>query len=118
MALIKMVPWYRPSVVCSVASMIVGLAIVNDVGLKVPLAIIGDAEIDDILGEWIDFNPELDASKQTIVSVFINGETLISDIPFWNEPGGDLHIKFGIYRPGNFSGNTKSTVDYDSINVN
>ena len=78
-----------------------------------------EVHLEDVLGQWIDLNLQLDnTSTQNSVSLSIDGETLLSDIPFWNEDCGNLHIKFGAYRPGNLAGNVKSVVDFDSINVN
>ena len=73
--------------------------------------------IDDVLGKWIDMKIDLKTTKNGSITVSINGETLFSDVPFWTEPCGILYIKFGAYRPGNLSGNSKSIVDFDSINV-
>lgn len=74
--------------------------------------------IDDALGKWIDMKITLNTGERSNISVSIDGETLFSDVPFWIEPCGTPHIKFGIYRPGNLSGNGKSIVDFDSISVN
>ncbi len=74
--------------------------------------------IDDTLGKWIDMKIDLKMSKKRSITVSIDGETLFSDVPFWIEPCGIPHIKFGIYRPGSLAGNSKSIVDYDSISVN
>jgi len=77
-----------------------------------------DMRIKDVLGDWINLKLELDTSKERSVTVSIDEEIVFSDIPFWIEPCGTPHIKFGAYRPGNVSGNVKSIVDFDSINVN
>ena len=74
-------------------------------------------EIDDILGDLVSFNLELDLSEKASVSVSIEGETVFSEIPFWRDPCGTPHIKFGAYRPGSPAGNKRSIVDFDSINV-
>ena len=74
--------------------------------------------IDDVLGDWMNMKVELDTIRENTVTVSIDGETVFSAIPFYIEPCGNLHIKFGAYRPGRVSGNVKSVVDYDSINVN
>jgi len=74
--------------------------------------------IEDILGDWIDLTLKLEMSAENrSVTVLMDGEALFSDIPFWVDPCGILHIKFGAYRPGSLSGNVKSIVDFDSINV-
>ena len=73
--------------------------------------------IDDALGRWIDMRINLNTSKQGSITVSFDGEILFSDVPYWIEPCGIPHIKFGIYRPGNLSGNDKSIVDYDLISV-
>ncbi len=77
-----------------------------------------DMRIEDVLGDWIDLKLILDTAIESNVTVSIDGEILFSDIPFWIEPCGSPHIKFGAYRPGNLSGNGRSIVDFDSINVN
>jgi len=77
-----------------------------------------DLQIDDALGNWIDLKLILDTSRDRKITVSIDGETLFSDVPFWIEPCGVPHIKFGAYRPGSVSGNVRSIVDFDSINVN
>ena len=79
-----------------------------------------DVRINDILGEWIDLKLEVEpeTDRKNRVSLSMNGDMLLSDIPFWNSACGKMHIKFGAYRPGNLSGNEKSIVDFDSINVN
>jgi len=76
-----------------------------------------DLRIDDALGDWIDLKLILDTSNKGNITVSIDGETLFSDIPYWIEPCGTPHIKFGAYRPGSASGNVRSIVDFDSINV-
>ena len=73
--------------------------------------------IDDVLGKWIDMKINLDIATECSITVIIEGETLFSDVPFWIEPCGTPHIKFGVYRPGDLSGNGKSIVDFDSISV-
>ncbi len=77
-----------------------------------------DMRIEDVLGDWMNLKLILDTSKKGSVTVSIDGETLFSEVPFWIEPCGRPHIKFGIYRPGNLSANGVSIVDFDSINVN
>lgn len=76
-----------------------------------------DVNIEDTLGEWIDLKLILDTSKEGNVTVLVDGETLFSDVPFWIEPCGIPHIKFGIYRPGRLSGNNTSIVDFDLISL-
>lgn len=76
-----------------------------------------DIRIDDILGDWVDLTLKLDTREDASATLLLDGEPLISDVPFWIEPCGILHIKFGAYRPGNLSGTVKSIVDFDSVNV-
>ena len=73
--------------------------------------------IDDVLGKWVDMEIIVSTTDRGSVTVSIDGETLFSDVPFLIEPCGTPHIKFGVYRPGNLSGNDKSIVDFDSISV-
>lgn len=73
--------------------------------------------IEDALGKWMDMKINLQTTKKGSITVSIDGETLFSDVPFWVESCGILHIKLGVYRPGDRSGNVKSVVDYDSIQV-
>ena len=73
--------------------------------------------VDNAIGKWMNMKIDLDTAKDGRISVSIDGETLFSDVPYWVESCGILHIKFGVYRPGNPSGNVKSVVDYDSIQV-
>jgi len=77
-----------------------------------------DIRIADVVGQWIDMQLVLNVASEGSVTLSIDGETLFSEIPFWIEPCGVPHIKVGIYRPGNASGNSQSIVDYDSIYVN
>jgi len=72
-----------------------------------------DVNIEDTLGKWIDLKLILDTSEESSVTVLIDEEVIYSDIPIWIEPCGMPHIKFGIYRPGSLSGNSKSIVDVD-----
>jgi len=60
----------------------------------------------------------LNTARKGSITVSINGKILFSDVRFWIAPCGTPHIKFGIYRPGDLSGNEKSVVDFDSITVN
>ena len=78
-----------------------------------------DMHIEDVLEDWINLKLKLDMSAENkSVTVSMDRETLFSNVLFWIEPCGILHIKFGAYRPGSLSGNVKSIVDFDSINVN
>lgn len=77
-----------------------------------------DLRIDDVLGKWINIAIKLNMANKRSVTVSVDGKTLFTDLPFWIDSCGIPHIKFGIYRPGDLSGNAKSIVDYDSISVN
>ena len=74
--------------------------------------------IDDVIGRWINMKISLKTAKEGSISVSMNGEHVFSDVPFWSESCGTPHIKFGVYRPGSESGNSKSIVEFDSIIVN
>ena len=78
-----------------------------------------DMPIEELLGEWVDLKLILDTTDdEGNVTMVVDGEELFSNIPFWVEYCGVLHLKFGLYRPGDLSGNVRSIVDFDAINVN
>jgi len=76
-----------------------------------------DVLIDEVLGDWVDLSLKLDTGNRKVVSLLLNGNALFTELPYWVESCGKLHVKFGAYRPGSDSGNKKSVVDFDSITV-
>jgi len=78
-----------------------------------------DIHIEDVLGKWVDLKLILDTTgDEANITMLVDQKELFSNIPIWVESCGVLHLKFGLYRPGDLSGNDRSIVDFDSINVN
>ena len=73
--------------------------------------------IGETIGKWMGMKIILNTTHNSSISVSIDDEKVFSDVPFWVEPCGILHVKFGAYRPGNMSGNVTSVVDFDTIRI-
>ena len=73
--------------------------------------------VTDLLGAWNDWTFVFDTSPEPKITVFLNDQRIFSNIPFFIPSCGIPHFKFGIYRPGNESGNPHSIVDFDKINL-
>ena len=73
--------------------------------------------IGDLIGRWAPVRMVFDTSGEPEVSLSIDGKEVFSNIPFWIEECGVPYFRFGIYRPGSYSGNKRSVVDYDAIRL-
>jgi hypothetical protein len=75
-------------------------------------------KIDNLIGKWSNVKMKFDTSGNSEVSLSLDDKEVFSNIPYWVEPCGIPHFKFGIYRPGNkYKKNNRSVVDFDKIKL-
>ena len=87
---------------------------------------LSDVKLSDLIGKWQSFKLVFDTSNEPEFSLYLNdekiffgllGDSKFSTISYYIQSCGELYFKFGIYRPGNESGNNHSIVDFDKINL-
>jgi hypothetical protein len=78
-------------------------------------------DVENYYNKFINFRIILsnlnDENSFGLITIFINGDKIFSEYPTFFPSDGTPRIKYGIYRPGNESGNNTSKILYSSIEV-